>query len=276
MPRVKDTAFIINKVDFGESDLILTLFTAGRGKISAIGKGAKRSRKRFPGSLELFSRVSFTGFIKHPLALTRIDECRLVEPYLRIQEELRSYYCACYFLEIINRCCAERQANREIFILLDEILTYLASKPASRNFNCRIRLFELQIIALLGFKPRLDHCLECHGRLDQDKFFIFSPEAGGLVCSSCRKHYTASFTVSRGTVNLLNLASRLDSDLKNKLNFTPQVERESARLCRALLRWHSGCEFRSLKFLESRTSFHRDNATGFKPDIRFEKRKENR
>jgi DNA repair protein RecO (recombination protein O) len=276
MPRVKDTAFIINKVGFGESDLILTLFTAGRGKVSAIGKGAKRSRKRFPGSLELFSRVSFSGFIKHPLALTRIDECRLIEPYVSIQEELRSYYCACYFLEIINRCCAERQANRAIFVLLDEILTYLSSKPTNRNFNCRIRLFELQIIALLGFKPRLDQCLECRGRLDQDRFFTFSPEAGGLVCGSCKKHYTAAFTVSRGTVNLLNLASRLDSDLKNKLNFTPQVERESARLCRALLRWHSGCEFKSLKVLENHTAFSRNDTIAMKADLRLERWEENR
>jgi DNA repair protein RecO (recombination protein O) len=123
MPRVKDNAFIINKTDFGESDIIITLFSAGRGKISCIAKGAKRSRKRFPGSLELFSQVSFNGFIKHPLALTRIDECQLLKPYLKIQEDLQSYLNGCYFLEIINRCAAERQANRKIFDLLDDLFT---------------------------------------------------------------------------------------------------------------------------------------------------------
>ena len=249
MPRVKDNAFIINKTDFGESDLIITLFSAERGKISTIGKGAKRSRRRFPGSLELFSLVAFNGFIKHPLALTRIDECQLIEPFSAIQEDLRSYFCGCYFLEIANRCCAERQANKALFALLNDIFTFLTTVP-NRNFNCRIRLFELQIITLLGFKPQLSCCLDCGNKLDKDRFFHFSPQTGGLVCKVCRPRHPASFTVSRGTINMLNEAHRLDNELRNKLNFTPQVERESARLCRALLRWHSGYEFKSLKILE--------------------------
>jgi len=250
MPRVKDQAFIIHKTDFGESDLIITLFTLARGRVSAIGKGAKRSRKRFPGSLELFSRVAFAGFIRHPLALTRIDECRLLEPYLGLQESLRSYYCGSYFLEIINRCCPERQANPGIFNLLDEIFEFLAAGGRQRNFNCRIRLFELQLISLLGFKPRLDICLDCHGELAQNRSLVFSPSAGGLVCDYCRPRHPAAFKVSRGTVSLLNQAHRLDRGLREKLNFTPRVEQESARLCRVLLRWHSGCDFRSLKIME--------------------------
>ncbi|MBN2808420.1 MAG: DNA repair protein RecO [Deltaproteobacteria bacterium] len=250
MPRVKDSAFIINKSDFGESDLIITLFTAERGKISTIGKGAKRSRRRFPGSLELFSLVNFNGFIKHPLALTRIDECQLIEPFSAIQDDLRSYFCGCYFLEIANRCCAERQANPALFALLQEIFTFLATLPLNRNFNCRIRLFELQIITLLGFRPQLSACLDCGRELNMGRLFHFSPQTGGLVCNACQPRHPAAFIVSRGTINMLNEAHRLDNELRNKLNFTPQVERESARLCRALLRWHSGCNFNSLKIME--------------------------
>ncbi len=259
MPRVKDQAFIINKTDFGESDLIITLFTLSRGRISAIGKGAKRSRKRFPGSLELFSRVMFSGFIKHPLALTRIEECFLAEPYVGLQENLRCFYCGCYFLEIVNRCCPERQANPELFNLLDEIFAFLAGGGRQNNFNCRIRLFELQLIALLGYKPRLDICLDCHGELPQKADLFFSPRAGGLVCDLCRPRHPVSFRVSRGTVNLLNQAHRIDSCLRDKLNFTPRVERESAELCRALLRWHSGCEFKSLKIMEKHSGRQPDD-----------------
>ena len=255
MPRVKDNAFIINKTDYGESDIIITLFSAGRGKISCIAKGAKRSRRRFPGSLELFSQVSFNGFIKHPLALTRIDECQLLNPYLGIQEELKGYLNGCYFLEIINRCAAERQHNRKIFDLLGDLFTFLSEVPYNRNFNCRIRLFELQIITLLGFKPELSNCQDCGQILDKensnDRFFHFSPQSGGIVCKRCRKRHPTAFAVSQGTINLLNQAHKLDNELRNKVNFTPQVEAESAKLCRALLRWHSGCNFKSLKIMEN-------------------------
>ncbi|MCD6292360.1 MAG: DNA repair protein RecO [Deltaproteobacteria bacterium] len=253
MPRVKDNAFIINKTEYGESDLIITLFTATRGKINTIGKGAKRSRRRFPGSLELFSLVAFNGFIKHPLALTRMDECQLIEPFTTIQEDLHSYFCGCYFLEIVNRCCAERQANMALFNLLKELFTFLATTPHNRNFNCQIRLFELQIITLLGFKPQLSACLDCGRELGEGRYFNFSPQTGGLVCPHCQPRHPASFKVSRGTINMLNQAHRLDNELRNKLNFTPQVERESARLCRALLSWHSGYKFKSLEIMERYT-----------------------
>ena len=254
MPRVKDNAFIIHKTDYGESDIIITLFSASRGKISCIAKGAKRSRRRFPGSLELFSQVSFNGFIKHPLALTRIDECQLLKPYLNIQDDLKSYLNGCYFLEIVNRCSAERQSNRKLFNLLDDLFTFLSKVPHNRNFNCQIRLFELQIITLLGFKPELSLCLDCGMELGAKtqwgRFFHFSPQTGGLVCNRCRPRHPAAFNVSQGTINLLNQAHRLDNELRNKVNFTPQVEAESARLCRALLSWHSGYSFKSLKILE--------------------------
>lgn len=55
MPDFSTQAVVLRSVDYGDSDKIVTLFTSGYGKISAIAKGAKRSMKRFGGTLELFS-----------------------------------------------------------------------------------------------------------------------------------------------------------------------------------------------------------------------------
>lgn len=250
MPRVKDQAFIIGKTDYGESDLIISLFSLSRGRISAIAKGAKRSRRRFPGTLEIFSLVTFEGFIKNPLALTRIDECRLIRPFPAIQEHLERYFWACYLIEIISRCCPERQAGREIFKLLEELMAFLDNPKNIRNFNCQMRLFELQIIGLLGYQPDFSDCRLCGRTFSEKEALYFSPASGGLLCESCAHASLSALPVSRGTVSLLRQAPRLDPELRGKLNFTPQVERESAALCRALLRWHSGCEFRSLTIME--------------------------
>jgi len=272
MPRVKDSAFIISRTDFGESDLIITLFSWRRGRISAICKGAKRSRRRFPGTLEPFSLVSFEGFSRSPLTLTRIDECRLIEPFTAIQENLRSYFCGSYFLEIIYRCCAEGQANPALFGMLRDLFSFLATTPQIRNFNCRIRLFELQIITLLGFRPELSGCLDCGQTFDRSRQLYFAPQTGGLVCNNCTPKHPSAFEVSRGTVNLLNQAHRLDNKMRNQLNFTPQVEAESARLCRALLRWHSGQVFKSLSIMErhadagTTTTQRNADTAGFQPN----------
>jgi DNA repair protein RecO (recombination protein O) len=47
-------AVLLRRVDYGDFDLILTLFTESTGKIAVIAKHAKKSKKRFAGVLELF------------------------------------------------------------------------------------------------------------------------------------------------------------------------------------------------------------------------------
>jgi len=254
MPIITDQGLIINKIPYGESDLLITFYTLNRGKMTGIGKGAKRSRKRFSGRLELFSLVRFTGFSKPGISLPRIDECELLDPFKEIQYQPEAFFSGCYFLEIINRCCPEFQANRQIFALLTELFGFLTI-PAGRNFACQIRLFELQIIALLGFAPLLDYCLGCRNKVNQDMLF-FDPEAGGLICQSCHHRYPRAFPISRGTIAILNKFLQIDSSLRKKLNFTPRIMDETARLCRSLLRWHTGQEFKSLKYIDNTDRFN--------------------
>ncbi len=258
MPVITDHGLIINKIPYGESDLLITFYTLNRGKMTGIGKGAKRSRKRFSGRLELFSLVRFTGFSKPGISLPRIDECELLDSFKEIQYQPEAFFSGCYFLEIINRCCPEFQANRQIFALLTELFEFL-TMPPSRNFACQIRLFELQIIALLGFAPLLDYCLGCRNKVTRDRVF-FDPEAGGLICQSCHHRHPRAFSISRGTIAILNKFLQIDSSLRKKLNFTPQIMDETARLCRSLLRWHTGQEFKSLKYIDTTDQFNRKMA----------------
>jgi DNA repair protein RecO (recombination protein O) len=258
MPIITDQGLIINKTPYGESDLLITFYTLERGKMTGIGKGAKRSRKRFPGRLELFSLVRFNGFAKRGAALPRIDECELLEPFQDIQYQPRAFFSGCYFLEIINRCCPDFQANRQIFTLLTELFEFL-SRPAGKNFACQVRLFELQIIVLLGFAPLLDYCLGCRKRENHGKLF-FDPEAGGLICQKCRHRYPLAFPVSPGTIAILNKFLQSDSSLRRKLNFTPRIMDETARLCRSLLRWHTGQQFKSLQYIDALDQTGRDAA----------------
>ena len=55
MPVLKTSAILLRRVDYGDADLILTMFSEDRGKVSVIAKHAKKSRRRFAGILELFS-----------------------------------------------------------------------------------------------------------------------------------------------------------------------------------------------------------------------------
>src|SRR5205085_1582572 len=49
---IESSGLLVRAVAFGEADLIATFFTETDGKLSAIVRGARRSSKRFGGSLE--------------------------------------------------------------------------------------------------------------------------------------------------------------------------------------------------------------------------------
>ena len=62
MPRFTTDAIILHCIDFAESDKIVCALTRDKGVIHAIAKGAKRSKKRFPGTLEPFCEVTLDLF----------------------------------------------------------------------------------------------------------------------------------------------------------------------------------------------------------------------
>jgi len=57
LAEIETEALVLRKVEYGDADLILSLYTESRGRISAIARSARKSRKRFTGALDPGSLV---------------------------------------------------------------------------------------------------------------------------------------------------------------------------------------------------------------------------
>ena len=55
---LKTEAIVLRSIRYGEADRVLHLYSATRGRISAIAKGSRRPRSRFGGRLEPFFRLA--------------------------------------------------------------------------------------------------------------------------------------------------------------------------------------------------------------------------
>src|SRR5215210_819208 len=53
----KTEAVVLRSIRYGEADRIVHLYTASRGRMSAIAKGSRRAKSRFGGRLEPFFRL---------------------------------------------------------------------------------------------------------------------------------------------------------------------------------------------------------------------------
>jgi DNA repair protein RecO (recombination protein O) len=250
--HLKTQALILAGRDLGESDRIITLLSRDFGRFSAVAKGAKRSTKRFAGTLELFSLVEVCA-VDSGRELLHLDSCDLLEPYPALRQDVQRYAAACYLCELARELCPEREPVPEAF----ELLTHaLAQLDAGADYPWRL-VAELRLLALAGFAPRLEGCLRCNAEPSAQKTLRFFPGLGGVLCDSCAEadretpSSSAPVEVSAGTLRLLAEAERLEMGKLSRLRFSRLALEEGERLLTSLVRQVLGKELKSRKFLES-------------------------
>ncbi|MBN2297651.1 MAG: DNA repair protein RecO, partial [Deltaproteobacteria bacterium] len=101
MTRFTTDAIILHCIDFAESDKIVCALTRDKGVIHAIARGAKRSKKRFPGTLEPFCEVTLDIFTRRSGDLQRIESANLLRANLAIREDLEILAHASVLIELV-------------------------------------------------------------------------------------------------------------------------------------------------------------------------------
>lgn len=224
-------ALLLRRVEYGEADLVLHFFTEKCGRIAALARSARKSRKRFGGSLEPF----------HTLAL-RVDErggelwalreARLQRPRTRLTTSLDAMDQAGRYLTWLRRAMPPRLVEPELFAVSERLLDQLDSRDGLAQ--ARLASAGLTLIGELGWGLDLEACVVCGKRCEQGRAALLDPRRGGLVCRACGG-------------GRLKLDGQLREELARVLrepNF--ELSEEAARLALDLvdrvLRVHAGLE----------------------------------
>lgn len=149
-------AIVIGAMDYREADRIVTLFTLEHGKVRVIARGARKSRRRFAASLELFARIR--AAMKLSEGLSTLLEADLETVYPGIRKELGRIALAGYACELVDQFLPDGLPNPRLFRLLATLLDHLdrtAPDPSDRRF------FEINLLNILGYRPPIDACPGC-------------------------------------------------------------------------------------------------------------------
>jgi DNA repair protein RecO (recombination protein O) len=262
MPLFKTNAIVIRSTNYGESDKIVTFFTRDFGKLKGIAKGARRSRKRFQNALGLFSHLRLTFFEKEGTGLVRAEGCDILHSFPKIREDLRKILYGNYYLELANEMAGEREGNQEVFELL---LSFLSDLEEMEPQEEQLRLFEVRILSLFGYRPNMGRCNLCKKDWEDLKEVpgvYFSLEKGALVCEKCSKTWNHLIAFSLGTARLIEKISHMELDKIQRLKFTHQSLAESREILPRFISYQLGKELKSLKTLrdiEGRSKFEAQN-----------------
>ena len=177
----KSEALVIKRINLGEADKILTIFTPNFGKLRVVAKGVRKVTSRLAGHVELFTRSQM--LLAKGRNLDIVTQSETVDAYRPLHEDLPRIARASYAAELLDKMTPDALELYPVYKLMVETLQLISADPDADRV---LRWFELQLLGYLGYAPELTKCVECRNDL-APVVNTFSPALGGVVCASCRR-----------------------------------------------------------------------------------------
>ncbi|MDX1601307.1 MAG: DNA repair protein RecO [Anaerolineales bacterium] len=190
-------AVVLRRMDLGEADRLLTLFTPDEGKVRAIAKGVRRPGSRKSGHLEPFSRTRL--LLARGRELDIITQAEAVDLYPTFRQDLERLGAAAYVVELLDRFTVQEGDSRGPYELLIGALDQL---EAGADLAPLCRYYELRLLDLVGYRPQLFHCVECEAEIEPEDQY-FSSAQGGVLCPRCGQGHREATRISLAALKVL-------------------------------------------------------------------------
>jgi DNA repair protein RecO (recombination protein O) len=183
----KTQAVVLRSIRFGEADRVLHLYTAARGRVSAIAKGSRRPRSRFGGRLEPFFRLDLVLYEGRG-ELATVTAADTLDGYPHLRSDGTALSAAARACDAVLRLLDSTEPNPAAYNLLCRYLALLEERAAAGAID-KSRLlaaalaFRLKLALAAGFVPELASCARCG---EAEGLVAFSGAAGGVVCGACQ------------------------------------------------------------------------------------------
>ncbi|MCK6557184.1 DNA repair protein RecO [Candidatus Binatia bacterium] len=249
-PSLATVAIVLRSRPYGESDKIVTFLTEDAGKLTGIGKGAQRSRRRFPNCLDPFTRVRLHYRTRPGASLAFLERCDLLQSAGDLIDPKKFAY-GSYLIEIVDQLTVEGHPVRDLFELLRDGLDALRAGAATASF---LRGFELHLLHRSGYDPQLASCDRCRKDVGTAAAVFLDPHRGGVVCGRCSAAGQALVPVTPAT--LAALCALQDTPLAEtrSLPLTGATAHEAGQILGHLLAPHLQRPLRSVKLIAALAS----------------------
>ncbi|HHW30552.1 MAG TPA: DNA repair protein RecO [Clostridiaceae bacterium] len=246
MAYLRIKGIVIKQVVFGEADLIITVLTSTRGKITAFAKNAKRPRSRLSAGAQLLCYSDFVLFKGRDIY--SVNSCEVIEPFYNIRNDIIKLTYAAHMLDIINDSVQENQPANKVLQLFLNSLHMIANTDKSPELV--VRIFELRLLTILGYAPHVKNCIVCGGDFKEGCNFSFNK--CGFICknATCITEDKSALDIMKGTARTINHI--VLAPIKELFNFdvSPEVLKELKIVSSKYLRDRLEKDYTKLDFLK--------------------------
>ncbi len=170
----KTKGIVLRTVKYGETSLIVTVYTELFGVQSYIVNGVRTSTRKGPGKANLFQPaamlelVVYHNELKH---IQRIREFKWGHLYQHIFFDVMKNSVALFMVELLQKCLKQPEPNPDLFYFIEDAFMHLddARGPVLANFPL---FFILHLAGFFGFRIQ-DTYTESDSVLDlQEGIFV--------------------------------------------------------------------------------------------------------
>ena len=197
----RDEGVVLKTIKLGEADRILTIFTRGEGKVRAVAKGIRKTKSRFGGRLEPFTRVDL--LIYRGRNLDTITSAHIVTSFHEVRDDYLKLTSAAALVEVVEKITPDRESAIPVYDLLIQGLAAVA-KGAGPTV---VPAFLMKLLSISGYHPQLTVCAGCDRKADLGGF---SSAIGGALCEGCWREASDGVGMPADQIDLM--ADLLKSD----------------------------------------------------------------
>ena len=170
--RVTDQAsFILRRREWRNSSLLLDIFTRDHGCIRALARGARRASVKTPYQPFVMLSINWNGR-QELKTLTGIEG-----QVLPVAEE--NYLALLYVNELIGAMLPPGEANPDLFAAYLSLL----QQAVVRLDESSLRIFELEMMRILGYFPDLSTDAHSGQPMRADRYYQFVINLGFVSCA---------------------------------------------------------------------------------------------
>ncbi len=158
---------VLRTVKYGETSVIVTIFTELFGIQTYLVNGVRASSKKGSGKANLFQPTSILEMVVYHnelKQLQRIKEFKWTFLYQHILSDVRKNAVALFMIELLTKCLKQPEANPDLFHFVEDSFIHLdeANDAVTANFPL---FFALHLPVFFGFRFN-DNYSERHPFLD--------------------------------------------------------------------------------------------------------------
>ena len=233
---------VLREATYKESDKILTLLTADLGLLTVKARGVKRKNSPLRGGCQLLTYSEFTLFERK--GFYTVNEAEPLRLFDGLRQDIELLSLGSYFAQVLETVSAAEQSDPEVLNLGLNCLYALESLNIPQRLVKAV--FELRLLCLIGFAPRLEGCGWC----GEESAAWFLPRDGILLCQVCRGASSGEpgISLSPGALAVMRHITGCDKKKLFSFTLTEPAQRELGEVTERFLLTQLGQTFPALEF----------------------------